>query len=135
MITLKATKIRISPGQKGNLQPKPFDVRKDIRMEIAKMLHSSDGTIGRLQFLGTFVVLPILVFGLFWNIFDHFFPDGVKFGLLSIITILLALDIAYIQICAIIKRLRDIDKSPWFTLIMFVPGLNLILAYFLIFKE
>lgn len=38
--------------------------------------------------------------------------------------------IIYVSVCSYIKRLRDLDKNPWMTLLMFVPIVSLFLAIY-----
>lgn len=50
--------------------------------------------------------------------------------LLGITTVISYAYIIYVSVCSYIKRLRDLDKNPWMTLILFIPFVSIILAIY-----
>lgn len=54
-------------------------------------------------------------------------------GVWSIIWVIFILLSVYVNIISYIKRLRDLDQSPWLTLIMFIPFISIFLAIYCAF--
>lgn len=103
------------------------------------MIHSffsSEGRIGRAAFIIRIVVLTAIVVGVFF-VSDAFFDKGMKafykgwhagtFGSLAVfMTIVFGLIAAMIGMMQLIKRLHDMGKPPYLTLLMLVPGVNIL---------
>lgn len=47
------------------------------------------------------------------------------------VALILFLPFMWIQICLFAQRLRDVDRSPWFVLLMFVPIASIALQIYL----
>lgn len=61
-----------------------------------------------------------------------FIPIGIISAIIpelwAILAIVAYLYLLYVSVVATVKRLRDLDKNPWMTLLMFVPIANIYLA-------
>jgi len=89
---------------------------------------SSEGRIGRFAFILRLIVLAAIVFGV-WEVASNFFAHwhhGV-FGSLAVFsTIIAGLIAIFIGLMQLLKRLRDMGKEAYMTLIMFIPGVNVL---------
>ena len=93
---------------------------------------SSAGRIGRFAFILRIIILAAIVFGV-WEVASHFFADwhdGV-FGSLAVFsTIIAGLIALFIGLMQLLKRLRDMGKEAYMTLLMFVPVVNVLLLFY-----
>lgn len=99
------------------------------------MIHSflsSEGRVGRFAYILSLVILTAIVYGVhLWgtNFFSHW--HGGHFGTLAVfLTIVAGLLATFLGMMQMLKRLRDMGKAAYFTLLMFVPGVN---ALFLLY--
>ena len=89
---------------------------------------SSEGRIGRATFIIRLVVLAAIVYGVWWQasaFFAHWHHG--TFGTLAVFTTLVFGLIALMTgMMQLIKRLHDMGKPPYWTLLMLVPGVNIL---------
>ncbi|MGJ8654750.1 MAG: DUF805 domain-containing protein [Opitutaceae bacterium] len=95
------------------------------------MIHSflsSEGRVGRFAYILSLVILSAIVYGVWlWasNFFSHWHHG--TFGTLAVfLTIVAGLLAIFIGLMQMLKRLRDMGKAAYFTLLMFVPGVNVL---------
>ncbi|MGY6562557.1 MAG: DUF805 domain-containing protein [Luteibaculaceae bacterium] len=88
---------------------------------------SYEGRIGRLAYLGRNIILTIPAVAV--NLVD-FERESSSFYLLSLI----AVGSFVLIMLQNIKRLHDINLSGWYSVLLFVPLINLFLSLFLLFK-
>lgn len=94
------------------------------------------GRIGRMQYFVTSIILMLVV--LFpGNLFVSF---SFEFDGIILLIFLLMLFVVYVvsmtlEISITVRRLHDIGMSGWFTLILFVPFLNLLWVLYLLFRR
>ncbi|MFW6175045.1 MAG: DUF805 domain-containing protein [Chloroflexota bacterium] len=92
------------------------------------------GTIGRLEFLAL-LVLSSIIGWVSLLVQAAFLPAGGMWGFIwAIISLGIALFGAAVSVSAWIRRLRDLELSPWLALLMLVPLVNLGMAIFLLLK-
>ena len=92
-------------------------------------IFSYKGVLSRGEFAK--IVIPAMIINAILNVISKYNNDKslvvalvlISFGLLSII------------ILACIKRLRDIKKSPWWTLVFLIPLGGFILILYLLFAK
>jgi len=93
---------------------------------------SSEGQIGRVAFLIRIVLLALLVFGVFEassRFFAHWHHG--TFGTLAIfLTIVTALFCSMVGLMQLLKRLRDMGKAAYFSILLLVPGVNVLLLIY-----
>lgn len=91
-------------------------------------LISSEGRLGRFSFILRIVILAVLVFAVYEaasRFFAHWHHG--TFGTLAIfLTIVAALICSFIGLMQLLKRLRDMGKAAYLTLLMLVPGVNVL---------
>ena len=106
---------------------------------LAKLLFSAKGRINRQKFLFAVIgwVALIMVMMVISSIFTVMAmnPDASSFwsvmaGLFGIINIVIYIAMMYSSIALQIKRWHDLDRSGWFTLLGFLPIVNLIYAVY-----
>jgi uncharacterized membrane protein YhaH (DUF805 family) len=90
---------------------------------------SSEGGIGRISFILRLVLLAAIAAGISYGAiyyFAHYFHHGT-FGTLgiffSIVASLLCMMAGLMQL---LKRLRDMGKGAYFSLLMLIPGVNVL---------
>ena len=89
---------------------------------------SSAGRIGRFAFILRLVVLAAIVYGV-WLAASHYFAswhDGVFGSLAVFLTIIAGLIALFTGLMQLLKRLRDMGKEAYMTLLMFIPGVNIL---------
>lgn len=95
---------------------------------------TSKGRLSKLQFFQLFLtnllVSNLMIFGLL--MLSSFFPNPLEF-LLILVCILLAIFFTYININLIIKRYHDLGKSDFWILILLIPYIGWIYAFFELF--
>ncbi len=99
-----------------------------------EQLFSSLGSINRMHYflrVLVFIAIPFLVTVLALNFFSHWhhgthLPLGIFIGL---ITSLIALFAILMQT---LKRLNDLGRSPFYSVLLAIPFVNLLLIVFLI---
>ena len=98
---------------------------------MSKSFLSSEGSIGRFKFTLSLVALIALTAGIGYGadyFFTHpeYFHHGT-FGTLGIFfAIIGALICSMIGLMQLLKRLRDMGKGAYLTLLMLVPGVNVL---------
>lgn len=96
---------------------------------------SSEGTIGRFTFILSLVLMVAVTAGISYAAnyyFTHpdYFMEG-HFGTLGVfVAIVASLICAMVGLMQMLKRLRDMGKSAYLTLLMLIPGVN---ALFLLY--
>ena len=96
---------------------------------------SSEGTIGRFTFILSLVLLVAVAAGIScaadyyfshpdYFMHGHFATLGVFFGIVA------SLICAMVGLMQMLKRLRDMGKGAYLTLLMLIPGVN---AFFLLY--
>ncbi|MGJ8638971.1 MAG: DUF805 domain-containing protein [Opitutaceae bacterium] len=89
---------------------------------------SSEGRIGRAAFIIRIVVLAAIVYGV-WEAASYTFERvwHGHFGTLAVfLTIVFGLIASLIGLMQLLKRLRDMGKAAYFTLLMLIPGVNVL---------
>lgn len=106
---------------------------------LVQLLFSAKGRINRQKFLFAVIgwVALIMVMMVISSIFTAMAmnPDASSFwsvmaGLFGIINIVIYIAMMYSSIALQIKRWHDLDRSGWFTLLGFLPIVNLIYAVY-----
>ena len=87
------------------------------------------GRLNRLPFFLIWALMMALSFAL--GFLTEKFPNG----LVIFATLAVALYISIYQVSAFIRRLHDIDKTAWLTLLVFVPVINFIFVLYLVFAK
>jgi len=108
-------------------------LNKDPNYTMKDIYLSSEGCIGRIAFTVRIIVLALVTFGITRvaiNYFDHwhhgnYSPLGPFVGIVVAILCLL------IGLMQFLKRLRDMGKPAYWSLLMFVPGINLLLLVYM----
>ena len=96
---------------------------------------SSEGTIGRFTFILSLVLMVAVTAGISYAAnyyFTHpdYFMEG-HFGTLGVfVAIVASLFCVLVGLMQMLKRLRDMGKSAYLTLLMLIPGVN---ALFLLY--
>lgn len=85
---------------------------------LVKLLFSFDGRVGRREFWVWFIAALSL------NVLFSLLGETIG-GLLSL---LLVIPVVWASLAIYAKRFHDHDKSGWFTLLMFIPVVNLLVA-------
>jgi len=99
---------------------------------LKELLFSYTGRISRSRFWGGFFLSLFIPIGV---AMATIIPLGLlnisSEIIVSVISFLIAASMIgftmYAQICLFIKRLHDLDKTGWFSLLMFIPFVNFIL--------
>lgn len=81
-----------------------------------------------MPFIITLVVLSAIVYGV-WMWSSHFFAHWHHgtFGTLAIfLTLVFGLIAIFTALMQLIKRLHDLRKPPYWTLLMLIPGVNVL---------
>ena len=100
-------------------------------MVFFKKLLTYEGAYNRIEGIVNWIIaISIMLIGPF---ISAFFESLFKQNWLWLITLILYLLAAYIQLCGIIKRLHDLGKSGWWWLLTVVPLLNVLFIFYLIF--
>ena len=87
---------------------------------------------GRLNRLPFFLIWALMMASSFvLGFLTEKFPNG----LVIFATLAVALYISIYQVSAFIRRLHDIDKTAWLTLLVFVPIINFIFVLYLFFVK
>ena len=87
------------------------------------------GRLNRLPFFLIWALMMALSFVL--GFLTEKFPNA----LVIFATLAVALYISIYQVSAFIRRLHDIDKTAWLTLLVFVPIINFIFVLYLFFAK
>ena len=85
---------------------------------------SFSGTIGRQRFFGYFIATLVLAL-----VIALFATEARAPGLMIIV-----LPLVWISLAAYVKRLRDLDWSPWLVLISLIPYVNIVFFLILLLK-
>lgn len=128
-------------------------------MNLVELIFSPNGRINRLQFLGGYLtvlilvtllyIIPTLIFVFMYSSSETFYgitnAGDFIINIESMHTNLLAdswlamlfflpatLIMVYGKICLDIKRFRDTGFSPWFILLFLVPWVNILVLLFLL---
>ena len=99
-------------------------------MDIKTLLFSFDGRIGRWMYfkLFSFSYLMMTIFILIMvNIFNNMFG--------AILLLIFTISYVWLSFALIIKRLHDVNKSGWLSLLSFIPLINLFLGLYLLFVK
>lgn len=97
---------------------------------IAKDYFSFDGTLDKKSYTTRF--LTLFVIGIIFSFLVILIPlPSIILLLITVVRIIMA--VATFSI--VIRRLRDIGQSPWLSLILFIPLVNLAMLIYLCFAE
>lgn len=95
---------------------------------------SSEGRISRMTFVVSIIALALLALGISYisySYFAHSFHDG-EFATLgifcSIVTVLIC---NFAGLMQLLKRLRDMGKEAYLSLLMLLPGVNIFFLLYL----
>jgi uncharacterized membrane protein YhaH (DUF805 family) len=93
---------------------------------------STSGRIGRLMFFANFIILTFI--GGIGSSFLDLNAESPSFvdASLGLIILLCAI---YLKVGNWCKRLRDLKKNPWYAALMFVPLVNIVAWFFLLFRS
>jgi len=92
------------------------------------------GRINRLQYLLVSVIIYIVTFLIVLILVKQYSVDQTSIYQLPVFIVLLLLNL-YLVICNTIKRLNDIGLNKLFTLIVFVPYVNMGFWIYLLVKK
>ncbi len=94
---------------------------------------SSEGRIGRFKFIVRVVLLVLLTLGVTKVAVDYFdhWHHGNYSPLGPFVGIVIAMFCLFTGLMQMLKRLRDMDKPAYWTLLMLVPGVNLLVLLYL----
>ena len=90
-----------------------------------------NGRLSRSQFLMSLIILKLTAFLIVFLCPSLFFLGALK----NAVLIGCALACVYGGFVVIIKRLHDIGLTGWFSIITYVPVLNLFFFFYLLFKK
>jgi uncharacterized membrane protein YhaH (DUF805 family) len=97
---------------------------------------SSEGCIGRFSFVLRIVLLSAIAGAISYgaiHYFAHYFHHGT-FGTLGVfVSIVISLLCAMAGLMQLLKRLRDMGKEAYLTLLMLIPGVNVLFLLYAIF--
>ena len=126
------------------LSPTHELARKNLQMVYDNVWHENgfkdmffkfSGRLNRKRYI--IRALPIWAIGIFINLIlsEPEFSENFTTGFyLLIIFLSVAIGISHLSLLT--RRLRDLDMSPWWVLVMFVPIVNVLtLAYFILYKK
>ena len=104
-------------------------------MQMHSLLPVFSSPIGRVAFFGRYIlgIVPLGVGGAILSIAMESQGPFVKLLLLLLALVLEVLGLVYIIGFTIFPRLASIGLSKWFTLLVFVPLVNVFFALFLLF--
>ena len=93
---------------------------------------SSEGRIGRFVFTVRVVLLVLLMLGVTKVAIDYFdhWHHGNYSPLGPFVGIVIAMFCLFAGLMQMLKRLRDMDMPAYWTLLMLVPGLNLLVLLY-----
>lgn len=96
---------------------------------------SSEGRIGRFVFIVRIALLVALALGATKVAIDYFdqWHHGNYSPLGPFLGIVVGLFCLLIGLMQLLKRLRDIDKPAYWTLLMLIPGVNLLVLLYVAF--
>src|SRR5262252_6146219 len=107
-------------------------------MNLLKLLFSFNGRIARLCYAGG-LLLNLVVFMFLmavWQVVNDSwalpFPDNLRDGSLLVALIPIAVLFFWANLALAAKRLHDLGVTGWFSLLMIVPGANLIMIIVLL---
>lgn len=91
-------------------------------------LISSEGRLGRFSFILRIVILAVLVYAVYEAAsytFERVWHG--HFGTLAVfMTIVAGLICSFVALMQVLKRLRDMGKGAYLSLLMLVPGVNVL---------
>jgi len=110
----------------------------DDKINIIKFLFSPVGRVNRIMYLFGYLLaytalLFITLIGFSWIL--SFFIDKQEGLMLNIPIIIMLIGIWYPYIIITIKRLHDINKSGWLSILMFIPLANIWLLFVTSFSK
>lgn len=93
---------------------------------------SSEGRIGRAAFILRIAVLAGIVAGVSFAAIDYFsdWHGGHYSALGSFFGILAAIFCLFIGLMQLLKRLRDMGKPAYWTLLFLIPGVNILALFY-----
>lgn len=106
---------------------------KDSNHTMKDIFISSEGCIGRIAFTIRIIVLALITLSITRvaiNYFDHW-HHGNYSPLGPFVGIVVAVFCLLISLMQFLKRLRDMGKPAYWSLLMFVPGINLLLLVYM----
>ncbi len=93
---------------------------------------SSEGTLGRIPFLVRLIVIIALNIGVNYGA-QHFFSHwhhGHYIALGYFVGIVFALLSSFILLMQVLKRLRDMEKGAYLSMLLLVPGVNILFVLY-----
>ncbi len=96
------------------------------KLKLNNNIFSAKGRINETNYFIIMLITTIMAISyLAFVFFKKFQNFNIAFETIMLFVMLVNL---YVQVCAIIKRLRDIKYSPWLVLLSFVPILFLVVC-------
>ena len=104
-------------------------------MTIYKEIFTTEGRLNRKRYLKYMIIFALVMAGTKFTMscMATFLTGDPNSALVMAITLMLALVAGTGNVMMIIRRLHDIGKSGWFTLLVFVPVLGAIFSIALFF--
>jgi len=93
---------------------------------------SSEGRIGRVVFIVRIAILIALTYGVSHYAIEYFhhWHHGTFYPLGIFISLIFGLICGFIGLMQLLKRLRDMDKGAYLSILLLIPGLNLLLVLY-----
>ena len=93
---------------------------------------SSEGCIGRVVFVVRVLILAVLVYGISHYAIEHFhhWHHGTYLPLGIFISLIFGLIALFLCLMQLLKRLRDMGKGAYLSILLLVPGINLLLLIY-----
>lgn len=93
---------------------------------------SSEGKIGPIPFIIRLVLLIAFNVGATWFAIYEFshWHHGTYVALGYFLGILFALMSTFVLLMQLLKRLRDMDKAPYLSILLLIPGVNVLLLLY-----
>lgn len=93
---------------------------------------SSEGCIGRVVFLVRILILAVAVYGISHYAMHYFheWHHGTYQPLGVFVSLIAAMIAVFIGLMQLLKRLRDMGKGAYLSILLLVPGVNLLLLIY-----
>ena len=104
-------------------------------MSIFNKIFTAEGRLNRLRYLKYMIILALVMTAakISTTAMITLLTGEPTGSFVMAVTTMLALIAGAGNIMLIIRRLHDLDKSGWFTLISFIPAVNIIFSIYLFF--
>ena len=107
-------------------------IKERFRLTFGDIL-SFSATAGRADFFTIFIINFIIMsaaYNVSEYIFDLILPRSWAVNISWAVAII---SFVYLQLANICRRLNDLDKNLWISLLIFIPGLNILFELYLLF--